>query len=90
MIKFGISEAASRVEQAQAILSLWLELSHGNSREVSLIGSILTVLSGLPDVIRGADCELFEYDLLRRNLGKEPEIARGEESQARLERELKI
>ena len=47
-----LGDAMSRVQQAQTILTLWLEtLTTDDGNVPDMVDSILTILDGLPDAI---------------------------------------
>ncbi|OVZ85799.1 hypothetical protein CBW58_22840 [Yersinia frederiksenii] len=47
-----LGDAMSRVQQAQTILTLWLEtLTPDDGNVPDMVDSILTILDGLPDAI---------------------------------------
>ncbi|XEG68521.1 hypothetical protein NMD97_03675 [Edwardsiella tarda] len=62
MIQIDVIGASCKVREAQAVLSLWLEsVKPGNGDlEANLIGSILTLLDGVPDVLDALDVVLGE------------------------------
>ncbi|AOO57166.1 hypothetical protein AN237_11840 [Raoultella ornithinolytica] len=67
MRKVSLSDSICRVQQAQAILSVWLEhttTDHGNTSD--LIGAIMSLLEGIPDVMTAAEDELFTIDMHKR------------------------
>lgn len=67
----SLSDSICRVQQAQAVLSVWLERTttdHGDTAD--LIGAILSLLDGIPDVMDAAEGELFAIDALKRAGGK--------------------
>jgi len=54
-------DAACQVEQAQSVLPMWLELTtkDDDPELPRLIGSILTLLHGVPEAIGKADAEMM-------------------------------
>lgn len=67
MRKVSLSDSICRVQQAQAVLSVWLERTttdHGNTSD--LIGAIMSLLEGIPDVMTAAEDELFTIDMQKR------------------------
>lgn len=63
MSKLQLIDATCQVEQAQAVLSMWLESTTKNSHpDLSrLIGSVLTLLHGVPQAMEEAECQLADY-----------------------------
>ncbi|UAN20960.1 hypothetical protein KGP25_17505 [Enterobacter sp. JBIWA003] len=57
-----MADVSARVEQVQAILSLWLGNARGDTTEGRLIGSVLTILDGIPDCARRAEGALIAYE----------------------------
>ncbi|UJT78279.1 hypothetical protein L1P06_13380 [Edwardsiella piscicida] len=62
MIQDQVVGVAYRIREAQAVLSLWLESVKpcDGDPESHLIGSILTLLDGVPDVLDALDVVLAE------------------------------
>lgn len=63
MSQLQLIDATRQVEQAQAVLSMWVERttqcpSPGLTR---LIGSILTLLHGVPEAMSEAESQLADY-----------------------------
>lgn len=52
-----ISDAQCHVEQAQAVLSMWLEVAStsGNDRQFRMISSLMSLLEGAPEAIQDAE-----------------------------------
>lgn len=50
----GLADAACRVQQAQAVLSIWLE-NTSNASEANLVASLITILEGVDEAIDKAD-----------------------------------
>lgn len=50
----GLADAACRVQQAQAVLSIWLENTNTSS-EANLVASLITILEGVDEAIDKAD-----------------------------------
>lgn len=63
MSKLQLIDATCQVEQAQAVLSMWLESTTKNSHpDLSrLIGSVLTLLHGVPEAMEEAESQLADY-----------------------------
>ncbi|MBC3211408.1 hypothetical protein [Serratia fonticola] len=45
-------DAQCRVEQAQAVLNIWLECDIADSQEHALVCALINLLSGVPESIR--------------------------------------
>lgn len=56
-------DAQCRVEQAQALLSIWLEGTKASERDIQLICALISLLQGVPEAIKTADEELADYVL---------------------------
>lgn len=56
MSRFHLTDAICQVEQAQAVLSLWMESATNDSDpQLSfLLGSIITLLNGVPEALNEA------------------------------------
>ncbi|WP_294900528.1 hypothetical protein [Tatumella sp. UBA2305] len=50
-------DAARQVEQAQSVLSMWLEFTR-DAEEANKVAAILTLLHGVPEVMDKADEEM--------------------------------
>lgn len=63
MSKLQLIDATCQVEQAQAVLSMWLESTTKNSHPdlPRLIGSVLTLLHGVPQAMEEAESQLADY-----------------------------
>lgn len=63
MSKLQLIDATCQVEQAQAVLSMWLESTTKNSHPdlPRLIGSVLTLLHGVPQAMEEAEGQLADY-----------------------------
>lgn len=63
MSQLQLIDATRQVEQAQTVLSMWLErTTQGPSPELTrLIGSILTLLHGVPEAMSEAESQLADY-----------------------------
>lgn len=63
MSKLQLIDATCQVEQAQAVLSMWLESTTKDSHpDLSrLIGSVLTLLHGVPEAMEEAESQLADY-----------------------------
>lgn len=54
-------DAARQVEQAQSVLSMWLEFT-SNKDEANKVAAILTLLHGVPEVMDKVDEEMAELE----------------------------
>lgn len=56
-------DATCQVEQAQAVLSLWMErITKDSDPDLSrLLGSIITLLNGVPEAMNEAESALRDY-----------------------------
>jgi len=72
MSKLQLIDASCQVEQAQAVLSMWLESTTKNSHpDLSrLIGSVLTLLHGVPEAMEEAESQLADYVMREHREGK--------------------
>ncbi|WP_417642201.1 hypothetical protein [Enterobacter kobei] len=61
-MRFDLIDAQCRVEQAAAILSLMLDSIHDDEREMLLISGVLSLLAGVPEVIREAERGMIKRD----------------------------
>lgn len=63
MNQLQLVDATCQIEQAQAVLSMWLERTNKDSDPdlPRLIGSILTLLHGVPEAMSEAESQLAEY-----------------------------
>ncbi|OHY62428.1 hypothetical protein BB778_24035 [Pluralibacter gergoviae] len=66
----SLCDAKCRVQQAQEMLSLWLEATTNDDRTANLLGGVLTMLDGIPDVMDAAEGELCVMDASTRSGGK--------------------
>lgn len=73
MSKLQLIDATRQVEQAQAVLSMWLESTTKDSHpDLSrLIGSVLTLLHGVPEAMEEAESQLADYVMREHREGKE-------------------
>ncbi|CZW28576.1 Uncharacterised protein [Enterobacter hormaechei] len=73
MSKLQLIDATCQVEQAQAVLSMWLESTTKDSHpDLSrLIGSVLTLLHGVPEAMEEAESQLADYVMREHREGKE-------------------
>lgn len=73
MSKLQLIDATCQVEQAQAVLSMWLESTTKNSHPdlPRLIGSVLTLLHGVPQAMEEAESQLADYVMREHQEGKE-------------------
>lgn len=72
MNQLQLIDAACQIEQAQAVLSMWLE-SASNKTDPDLprpIGSILTLLHGVPEAMSEAESKLADYVMREYREGK--------------------
>jgi hypothetical protein len=71
MKPISLADSICRVQQAQAVLSVWLErTTTAQGDTADLIGAILSLLEGIPDVMDAAEEELLSSDLLKAAGGK--------------------
>lgn len=63
MSQLQLIDATCQIEQAQAVLSMWLESTSNNADSdlPRLIGSILTLLHGVPEAMEEAESKLADY-----------------------------
>lgn len=63
MNQLQLVDATCQIEQAQAVLSMWLESTNKDSDPdlPRLIGSILTLLHGVPKAMSEAESQLADY-----------------------------
>lgn len=63
MNQLQLVDATCQIEQAQAVLSMWLERTNKDSDSdlPRLIGSILTLLHGVPEAMSEAESQLADY-----------------------------
>jgi len=54
-------DAARQVEQAQSVLSMWLEFTR-DTEEANKVAAILTLLHGIPEVMDKADSDLLRLE----------------------------
>ncbi len=71
MSKLQLIDATCQVEQAQAVLSMWLESTTKNSHPdlPRLIGSVLTLLHGVPQAMEEAESQLADYVMREQQEG---------------------
>ncbi|UQI37278.1 hypothetical protein [Citrobacter freundii] len=72
MSKLQLIDATCQVEQAQAVLSMWLESTTKNSHPdlPRLIGSVLTLLHGVPQAMEEAASQLGDYVMREHREGE--------------------
>ncbi|HBV2906604.1 hypothetical protein ACV8TH_23985 [Citrobacter freundii] len=72
MSKLQLIDATCQIEQAQAVLSMWLESTTKNSHPdlPRLIGSVLTLLHGVPQEMEEAESQLADYVMREQQEGK--------------------
>ena len=64
MSKLSLVDSACRIKQAQQVLSLWLEATNKNdSGTANLIGAIISLLDGIPELMDSVEGELVDMDL---------------------------
>ncbi|HBX7649735.1 TPA: hypothetical protein MIG41_09165 [Klebsiella pneumoniae] len=64
MSKLSLADSACRIQQAQEVLSIWLEATNKNdSGTANLIGAIITLLDGIPELMDSVEGELVDMDL---------------------------
>ncbi|KFK94281.1 hypothetical protein IV04_13055 [Serratia sp. Ag1] len=63
-------DAGCRVEQALVVLSTWLEITMADDRSAILIGAVMSLLDGVPEVIEKADAQLAGYVMREHLEGK--------------------
>lgn len=65
-----LSDAFCRVSQAQVVLAMWLELvsDYGDKDDINHIGSIITILDGVPEAIKVAEIKLADYSRIEMGL----------------------
>ncbi|MFC6379716.1 hypothetical protein [Tatumella terrea] len=54
-------DAARQIEQAQSVLSMWLEFTR-DTEEANKVAAILTLLHGIPAVMDKADGDLLRLE----------------------------
>ncbi|MGX4917807.1 hypothetical protein [Enterobacter asburiae] len=72
MSQLQLIDAACQIKQAQAVLSMWLE-STSNKTDPDLprlIGSILTLLHGVPEAMSEAESKLADHVMSEYREGK--------------------
>ncbi len=65
-----IVDALCRVEQAQQVLSVWMEANISDSTTFHMMGALVSLLEGVPEAIEEADKELGDYKLRDFREGK--------------------
>ncbi|MER0138184.1 hypothetical protein [Klebsiella quasipneumoniae] len=72
MRKLPLSDATCQVEQAQAVLSLWMERITKDSDPdlLPLLASIIKLLNGVPEAMSEADSALHDYEMRNFREGK--------------------
>ena len=64
MSKVALADSTCRIQQAQEVLSLWLEATNKNdSGTAKLIGAIISLLDGIPELMDSVEGELVDMDL---------------------------
>jgi hypothetical protein len=70
MNKMEFTDARCHVEQAQAVLSAWLEATAASDRDLALIGAVMSLLEGVPEAMEEAETELAAYVMRDHREGK--------------------
>ncbi|HGU6602617.1 TPA: hypothetical protein ACQ29M_001986 [Klebsiella pneumoniae] len=72
MSQLKLIDAACQIEQPQAVLSMWLESTTNKTNPdlPRLIGSILTLLHGVPEAMSEAESKLADYVMREYREGK--------------------
>ena len=72
MSHLQLIDATCHVEQAQAVLSLWLERTSKDSDPdlPRLLGSIITLLNGVPEAMSEAESAVHDYAMREFKDGK--------------------
>lgn len=72
MSGMNISDAQCHVEQAQAVLSVWLEVASasGDDRQFKMISSLMSLLEGVPETIQDAEGVLHDMAMKNYKAGK--------------------
>ncbi len=66
-----LEDATCQVEQAQAVLAMWLELTTSNNNGIAKkIGALITLLDGVPEVMVEANNNLCDYAMREYRDGK--------------------
>lgn len=64
MSRISLVDSTCRIQQAQEVLSLWLEAANKNDNgTANLIGAIISLLDGIPELMYSAEDELAGMDL---------------------------
>lgn len=73
MSSLTISDAQCHVEQAQAVLSLWLEVASASDddKQFKMIGSLISLLEGVPEAIQDAEGVLHDMAMKNYKAGKD-------------------
>ncbi|MEQ0377766.1 hypothetical protein ABLV58_11980 [Klebsiella sp. JB_Kp046] len=73
MSSMNISDAQCHVEQALAVLSVWLEVASvaDDVREFNMISSLISLLDGVPEAIQGAEGVLHDLAMKNYKAGKD-------------------
>ena len=62
--ELSLIDSACRIKQAQQVLSLWLEAPiKKDSGTDHLIGAVITLLDGIPELMDSVEGELVDMDL---------------------------
>jgi hypothetical protein len=67
MSKVSLADSTCRIQQAQEVLSLWLEATNKNDSGDLQIGAIISLLDGIPELMDSAEDELAGMDLKARD-----------------------
>lgn len=66
-----LEDATCQVEQAQAVLAMWLELTTSNNNGIAKkISALITLLDGVPEVMVEANNNLCDYAMREYRDGK--------------------
>ncbi|TLU68307.1 hypothetical protein FFB58_10480 [Enterobacter sp. MF024] len=63
MSRFQLIDAQCRVEQAQAVLSVWLECGVADDRDQAMIGSLISLLEGVPEAMISVENEMVVHEM---------------------------
>jgi hypothetical protein len=59
----ALIDAQCQVEQAQGLLSVWMEANISDDITMTMIGALMTLLKGVPKSMQETDAELSDYIL---------------------------
>lgn len=66
----SLMDAACHVEQAEQVLSVWMELGTADTGTTVMIGALQTLLNGVVDAMNQADVTMGQYELQAHKAGK--------------------